>query len=152
MAEIMEGLSKAAEFARDTAKKGVDSAKLKWAILRLEGSLEDSYTTLGKFLSDNRDRLTDEKCLAKITALYEQIDKQKSDLELLKEAKPLTRKPSCPSCGKTLRREDVYCPGCGKKVESGTAATEVTEMPANEAETPAEAVPETVDEGFTLSE
>lgn len=143
MAEIMEGLSKAAEFAKDTAKKGVDSAKLKWATMRLEGNLEDSYTTLGKYLSDNRDHLTDEKCLAKITALYEQIDKQKSDLELLKGAKPLTRKPSCPFCGKTLRREDVYCPGCGRKAEA-----EILPTP----EQPAETVPETVDEGFVLGE
>ena len=143
MAEIMEGLTRAAGFAKDTAKKGVDSAKLKWATLRLEGNLEDSYTTLGKYLSDNRDHLTDEKCLAKITALYEQIDKQKSDLELLKGAKPLTRKPSCPSCGKALRREDVYCPGCGKKVESSF-------VPAPEQ--PAETAPEAIDDGFVLGE
>ena len=124
MSEIVEGLSKAAEFAKDTAKKGVDSAKLKWATVRLQGSLEDSYTTLGKYLSDNRDHLTDDRCLAKITALYEQIDKQKADLELLKEAKPASRKPSCPHCGRILRRDEVFCPGCGKKVEAAENAAE----------------------------
>lgn len=120
MSEFMDGLSKAAETAKETVGKGVDFAKLKWAILRLQGELEDSYTALGKYLSDHRDELSEENCLQKITALYEKIDKQKSDLALLKAAKPGggSAKPTCAGCGATLQEGDAFCPKCGKKREA----------------------------------
>lgn len=119
--EAIVALSRAADDARELVGKGVDYAKLKWTLLRLESNLEESYLTLGKYLSDHRDELVDEECLKRITFLYQRIDSQKEEIARLTAIKAGSRK-LCPACGTPLRANDLYCPRCGKK--TGSAAIE----------------------------
>lgn len=118
MSEFMTELAKTAEKMGESISKGIDGAKLKWAIMRLKSSLESKYLELGKYISDHREELTEEACLDRITMLYEKIDSMKEDIALLKEAMPKA-KNVCRACGKSYKKEYDFCPFCGEKKESG---------------------------------
>ena len=123
MSEFMSELAKTAEKMGVSISKGIDGAKLKWAIMRLKSSLEGSYLELGKYISDHRDSLTEDECIDQITSLYEKIDGLKEDIALLREALPKS-KNVCRTCGKTYKKEFEFCPFCGEKKATVNAAEE----------------------------
>ncbi len=117
MSDFLVELGKTAEKMGDSIGKGIDSAKLRFSVLRLKSDLEASYTELGKYISDHREDLTEDDCLERIAALYEKIDRQKENISLLQEALPRA-KSICRACGRSFKREFSYCPYCGsKKIE-----------------------------------
>ena len=114
MSEFMTELAKTAEKMGESISKGIDGAKLKWAVMRLKSSLDGCYLELGKYISDHRDTLSEEECIDHITTLYEKIDGMKEDIALLKEALPKS-KCVCRACGKAYKKEFGFCPFCGQK-------------------------------------
>lgn len=114
MSDFMTELAKTAEKMGENIGKGIDSAKLKWAIMRLKSNLEGCYTELGKYISDHRDDLTEDECLEHIAQLYEKIDRMKENIALLQEAFPKA-KSVCRVCGRSYKKEYGFCPFCGSK-------------------------------------
>jgi len=107
---------KAGNIAKSAAKKtgvAANSAKLTLALKNAEIKLNKKFTVLGKLFYEQT-KGTDVR--TQIVAQIVEINEQKvviADLKALIDE--INGKATCPSCGKVIDLDAVFCPACGYK-------------------------------------
>ena len=117
--EMIGGVANTAgTIAKNAAKRAgevAESTKLNITLKSEQHKLEGMFTTLGKLFYE-QSKGTDVR--AQIVAQIMEIDEQKQTIDDLRTILvESTGKVICPSCGKGIDIDNVYCPVCGKKQE-----------------------------------
>lgn len=124
--ELFGKVSGAISKTVDQVVEGVDnvaeSAKLKMAVSKVKGRMEDKKTELGdlvyQFYKENQSDDT------KIVALCQEIKAIEEELVRLEtegmQAKPqeeaIPKPLVCPKCENPFEEKDLFCPNCGNKL------------------------------------
>ena len=120
--------------SKDVAKKAKDLteiARLGGQVSSKENALEELYCAIGKlYYGQNKDTVNSPfaEQLAAVTAAKEEIDALRktsacgTKIEPVETELPLDKPPVqpgsvCPACGKEVTPENIFCDGCGAKLQ-----------------------------------
>lgn len=118
--DIWDGVKNAADVAGKTTNKAVNYSKLKYRIRQLRGEMKNVYANLGELVYMDKENYRNENVDTHVVFdMYaEKIDNLNDEIVLLKEQLRAYKKSNeCKNCGKTYAKNDMYCAGCGEKLE-----------------------------------
>ena len=135
--DVVTNAKSAAQTVGKVAGQFVDMSKLRLNLAELNGDINKRYQELGQFIYEakkagNADETELAEKIAVLDELYAQFSAVSAQLAALQN------KVTCPSCGKQLDVDSMFCNHCGMKLIEVKSAP-VEETPAEET-APAEEV------------
>lgn len=115
-----ESVERGAKTVSNSSKKFAEKTKIKREMARVESDINTDYIELGKVMYEKICSDPDTEFLATVSDIKEKnlkLDELKAELMSLED------KVFCVNCGSQIRREQVYCDKCGKKVSEDTEET-----------------------------
>lgn len=137
--DVITNAKSAAQAVGKAAGQFVDMSKLRLNLAELNGEINKQYQALGQFVYEaqkagNTDETAYAEKIQALDELYAQFAAVSAQLAALQN------KFTCPTCGKAVDVDSMFCSYCGTNLSDVKAeATVVVEAPVEEpAEAPAE--------------
>jgi len=105
---VKKAVSKTTKTVVRISGEALDYTKLKFKISEINSKLDDKYMAIGLAVYEDNDEAEIEAICEEITSLRTEKDELTLKLNEFKSMK------TCPECGKTSDKENLYCPVCGK--------------------------------------
>jgi len=112
---IAKKLTDAADYTIKEAEKFTGTAKIKFAIMNKESSIDDLYLKIGQYYYDQIIDSSIDNSIP-IQAACDEISQLQNELKALNdELASLKNYKICVECGTKIDREMAYCYKCGKQ-------------------------------------